>query len=63
MHLKKMNLIKKKKILIAKHPGMKCRKYVYNDKHSKITNPGYDRSLGGNFFNWGDVLLYILNYI
>ena len=46
-----MNLIKKKKIVVAKHPGQKSRKYVYNDKHSKITNPGYDRSLGGNFFN------------
>lgn len=41
MHLKKMDLIKHKEVVRIKHAGMKKREYVYNDEHSKATNPGF----------------------
>ena len=45
-----MDLIKLKEISKIKHAGMKKREYVYNDTHSKATNPGYVRTISGNYF-------------
>ena len=52
MHLKKLDLIKLKDVIKIKHAGMKKREYVFNDTHSKATNPGYKRTISGNFFKW-----------
>ena len=50
MKLKKMDLIKPKNVAKIRHAGMKKREYVYNDEHAKITNPGYIRTISGNYF-------------
>ena len=50
MHLKKLDLIKVKDGIKIRHAGMKKREYVFNDTHSKATNPGYKRTISGNFF-------------
>ena len=47
MDLKKMDLIKLKEVTKIKHAGMKKREYVFNDTHSKATNPGYRRKFCG----------------
>ena len=55
-----MGLLKDKRVSQNKLPADGRIKYVYNDYHRRITNPGYSsRNLNGNPFHW---LIGFLNY-
>ena len=46
--LKKKGLLKNKRISRNLLPADSRIKYIYNDYHTKVTNPGYSRKWGGN---------------
>lgn len=50
MKLKEMDLLRKNEPSLNKFKGVGKVGYVYNDYHSRSTNPGYSRNTGGNFY-------------
>jgi hypothetical protein len=45
-----MKLLKEPKINANKYPGVAKFDFVYNDFHSRNTNPGYSRNCLGGFY-------------
>jgi len=50
LKLRELDLLKKNEPSINKFKGIGKVNYVYNDFHSRSTNPGYSRNTGGNFY-------------
>lgn len=48
--LRELDLLKKNEPFFKKYAGIGKVGYVYNDYHSRSTNPGYSRNTGGNFY-------------
>ena len=49
--LKQMGLLRNKNVPQNRLPADTRIKYVYNDYHRRITNPGYERSKRGNVYH------------
>ena len=58
--LKSLNLLKDSDIHVKRHNHNDKFNFVYNDFHSKSTNPGYSRNDKGGFFTRWLFNLYIL---
>ena len=58
--LKSLNLLKDSDIHVKRHNHNDKFNFVYNDFHSKSTNPGYSRNDKGGFFTRWLYNLYLL---
>lgn len=49
MKLRELRLLGSKELPIAKYPGVR-QVHIYNDYHTRGTNPGYSRNKTGGIF-------------
>ena len=48
--LKKMRLLTGKSLQKTSYPGIIKHAHIYNDYHTRETNPGYSRNYMGKFY-------------
>jgi len=48
--LKKEKLVESSCVILAIYPGVIRPEFIYNDYHSKVSNPNYSRNLKGKHF-------------